>query len=178
MSRLSFTSIPCYLVFALSLSSAQPVSPAAHIGSQSGVTQDSTSQVKPANTQTQNNDKSGITMRAPEQLRRITPPSPAVPAKELEQAADSLRVQTLYADAVDYYRAALPRTSNPDSIYNKMGIAELLMLRLGDAKKSFERAIKANRSNAEAYNNLGVVHYEERNFRRAIKYYNKAIELS
>ena len=89
MSRLSFTSIPCYLVFALSLSSAQPVSPAAHIGSQSGVTQDSTSQVKPANTQIQNNDKSGITMRAPEQLRRITPPSPAVPAKELERATSS-----------------------------------------------------------------------------------------
>jgi len=177
MSRSSFALISGCLLFLLAVSSPAQPAPSPHIGSQSGTNQEKPSDVKAPIAPATHNDGGG-TMRAPEQVRRIAPPSFTTSPKELEQTADSLRVQKLYADAVDYYRAALPKAGNPDVLYNKMGIAELLMLRLGEAKKSFERAIKANRINAEAYNNLGVVHYEERNYRRAIKFYNKAIELN
>jgi predicted Zn-dependent protease len=177
MSRFSFTfALGCLILSFSFVSSAQPV-PSPHVGGQSGAAQSGVPEAKSPVPPISNNDGGG-TMRAPEQLRRISPPSPAADPKELEKIADSLRVQKLYADAVDYYRAALPKANNPDVLYNKKGIAELLMLRLGEAKKSFERAIKANRQNAEAYNNIGVVHYEERNYRRAIRFYNKAIELS
>ena len=176
MSRFSFTfALGCSILSFSFASSAQPVA-SPHVGGQSNAAPSVASEAKPA-TSLPGNDGGG-TMRAPEQLRRIAPPSPNTDPTELEKTADSLRVQKLYADAVDYYRAALPRAGNPDVLYNKKGIAELLMLRLGEAKKSFERAIKANKKNAEAYNNLGVVHYEERNYRRAIRFYNKAIELS
>jgi len=177
MSRFSFTFLAGCLIFALVVASAAQPPSSSHIGGQSGASSSGAPEAKSATTPAASNDGGG-TMRAPEQVRRIAPPSATASAKELEQTADSLRVQKLYADAVDYYRAALPKASNPDVIHNKRGIAELLMLRLGEAKKSFERAIKANRNNPEAYNNLGVVHYEERNYRRAIRFYNKAIELS
>ena len=38
-----------------------------------------------------------------------------------------------------------------------------MMQRYREAKKSFEQAIKANKQAADAYNNLGVVFYEEGN---------------
>jgi tetratricopeptide (TPR) repeat protein len=171
MSRSSFA-LTSFLLFSLAVTALAQPAPSPHIGGQSATNQDQPSDAKTPAT------PSIDIMRAPEQVRRIAPPSFSASAKELEQTADSLRVQKLYADSVDYYRAALPRASNPDVLYNKMGIAELLMLRLGEAKKSFEKAIKSNKSNPEAYNNLGVVHYEERNYRRAIKFYNKAIELN
>jgi tetratricopeptide (TPR) repeat protein len=58
-----------------------------------------------------------------------------------------------------------------------MGIVELQTFRLGDAKKDFERAIKLDKRQADALNNLGVVYYESKKFGKAIKYYNKAIEV-
>jgi tetratricopeptide (TPR) repeat protein len=146
------------LLFSFAVASLAQPTPSPHVGGQSVTNQDKASDAKTPATPATGND--GI-MRAPEQVRRIAPPSFSSSPKELEQTADSLRVQKLYADAVDYYRAALPKSSDPDAIYNKMGIAELLMLRLGEAKKSFEKAIKANKNNPEAYNNLGVVHYED-----------------
>lgn len=175
MSRSSFALIFRCLLFSFAVASLAQPTPSPHVGGQSVTNQDKASDAKTPATPATGND--GI-MRAPEQVRRIAPPSFSSSPKELEQTADSLRVQKLYADAVDYYRAALPKSSDPDAIYNKMGIAELLMLRLGEAKKSFEKAIKANKNNPEAYNNLGVVHYEERNYRRAIRFYNKAIQLN
>ena len=52
-----------------------------------------------------------------------------------------------------------------------------MMQRFKEAKKSFERAIRADRKNADAYNNLGVIYYEARNYNGAIKHYQKAISL-
>jgi len=92
MSRSSFALISGCLLFLLAVSSlAQPV-PSPHIGSQSGTNQDKPSDVKAPIAPASNNDGGG-TMRAPEQVRRIAPPSFTTSPKELEQTADSLRVQ-------------------------------------------------------------------------------------
>jgi tetratricopeptide (TPR) repeat protein len=50
-----------------------------------------------------------------------------------------------------------------------------MMQRYGQARKSFERAIRSDHKFADAYNNLGVVLYEEKKYGAAVKQYEKAI---
>ena len=113
----------------------------------------------------------------PSSVRAIEPPSPDATAEQLERRGDELRAEKDYLDSLDYYHAALSKHPNSASIYNKMGIAELLVQRYPEAKKNFERAIKADHSFADAYNNLGVIFYIGKKYGRAIDRYNKAIEL-
>jgi len=114
---------------------------------------------------------------APPLLRAIDPPKPDATVAALEAQADLLRVQKLYLDAIDYYRAALAKEPTSARLMNKIGIAELMMQRYREAKKSFEQAIKADRKFADAYNNLGVVYYEERRYGPAVKQYRRAIAI-
>ncbi len=118
------------------------------------------------------------TMTTPTQLRRIEPPSPAATAGELEQRGDILRAEKYYADAIDYYEAAIHKTSSRAQLYNKEGIAQLQMMHFNEAKHFFERAIKSNAQYPEATNNLGVVYYNMRSYGRAIKYYRRAISFN
>ena len=56
-----------------------------------------------------NINESSTVITTASQLRRIEPPSPTASVVELEQKADILRVEKYYADAVDYYDAALQK---------------------------------------------------------------------
>jgi len=107
---------------------------------------------------------------------RVEPPSPTATVAELEERGDSLRLEKAYLDSIDYYKAALAK-SRSAVLYNKLGIVELQLNRLKDARKDFGRAIKLNKEYAEAINNRGVTYYKERNYNRAIKEYKKAIAL-
>lgn len=107
----------------------------------------------------------------------VEPPPTDWTASQLEQRADSLRADKLYLDAIDYYRAALAKQPKNALLYNKIGIVELLMQRLKDAEKSFNRSIKADKKYAEAYNNLGAVFYFRKKYGKAVKFYRKAIKL-
>lgn len=106
----------------------------------------------------------------------IEPPSASATADELEKRGDELRQLKAYADAIDYYRAALKKQKSATT-YNKLGIAELQVNRLKDARKDFGRSIKADKKYAEPRNNLGVVYYKQGKYDRAISEYKKAIEL-
>ncbi|HUQ50191.1 MAG TPA: hypothetical protein VM056_05700, partial [Terriglobales bacterium] len=86
----------------------------------------------------------GDVLTTPEQLRRMAPPEETLTATELEVRADSLRSQKAYADALDYYRAAI-RKKETSSLHNKAGISQMQMLRYDDSKKSFERALKLDK---------------------------------
>jgi tetratricopeptide (TPR) repeat protein len=112
---------------------------------------------------------------APPLIRAIEPPAPDATATDLEERADQLRSSKLYLDALDYYRAALVKAPNAARVLNKIGITELMMQRYREARKSFEKSIKADRRFADAYNNLGVVFYEGKKYSAAIKQYHKAI---
>jgi tetratricopeptide (TPR) repeat protein len=114
---------------------------------------------------------------APPLIRSIEPPAPDATAKDLEERADQLRSSKLYLDALDYYRAALVKTPKAARLLNKVGIAELMMQRYREARKSFEKSIKADHHFADAYNNLGVVFYEGKKYAAAIKQYHKAIAI-
>jgi tetratricopeptide (TPR) repeat protein len=126
----------------------------------------------------------GAQMSRPEQvqvtpplMRTIDPPAPDASADNLEAQADQLRASKLYLDALDYYRAAVAKRQDTARLENKIGITELMMQRYREAKKSFERSIKADHQLADAYNNLGVVLYEEKKYSAAVKHYHQAIAI-
>src|SRR5512146_2482275 len=108
--------------------------------------------------------------------QRVEPPSPTATVQELESRGDELRRVKAYTDAIDYYRAAIAKGKSA-VLYNKLGIAELQLSLLKEAKKDFGRAIKMDKKYPDAYNNLGVIYYKEKNYGRAIKEYRKAIVL-
>jgi tetratricopeptide (TPR) repeat protein len=112
---------------------------------------------------------------APPLVRAVDPPAADATAADLERQGDQLRSQKLFLDAIDYYHAALGKSPNDARLLNKIGIMELLMQRYKEARKSFERSIKADRKYADAYNNLGVILYETRKYGAAVKEYEKAI---
>ncbi|MCU1285704.1 MAG: Tetratricopeptide repeat protein [Acidobacteriales bacterium] len=115
-------------------------------------------------------------IQAPEQLRRVPPPASDLNPAELESKGDLFRAEKNYADALDYYRAAIAKHETA-ALQNKTGITQLQMLRYDDAKKSFERSIKLDGKYADALNNLGVIYYVKKDYRRAVKNYNKAIKV-
>lgn len=110
-------------------------------------------------------------------MRQVPAPSPNATAKDLERQADQLRSQKAYLDAIDYFEAAIQKDPNNATLYNKLGISELMLQRFREAGKHFETALKKDRRLAEAYNNLGVVNYERKKYRGAIKQYKKALEV-
>lgn len=115
----------------------------------------------------------------PPPLHRAEPPTPGASAEELDRRGDELRVEKNYLDAIDYYTAAVKKTPGSNSsLLNKMGISQLMLQRYKEAKKSFDRALKADSRHADAYNNLGVVYYQEHNYGKAIKLYQKAISIN
>ncbi|MGZ4819935.1 MAG: tetratricopeptide repeat protein [Terriglobales bacterium] len=127
---------------------------------------------------------------------RVGPPPATATAEELEKQADQLRAEKSYADALDYYRAAIKK-ANSAPLWNKVGITELQTGHLKDAAKSFERCIRLDSKFPEAYNNRGAVYYiagaqqqalaEQKhrsvphgavsNYRKSVNYYLKALAL-
>src|SRR5258708_10837022 len=108
-------------------------------------------------------------------MAQVQSPSENASAEELEKQGDELRGKKQYLDAIDYYLAAQKKAAASAPVFNKIGIAELMLQRYKQAGKSFEHAIKKDRKFVEAYNNLGVIHYERRKYGAAVKQYKKAL---
>ena len=102
--------------------------------------------------------------------RADTAPNPSALAPEMR--GDIFMARKMYREAVDMYRTA-PQDSAV--ILNKLGIAHHQMADLDQARRYYERAIKANSKYAEAINNLGTVHYARKSYRRAISCYRRAL---
>jgi tetratricopeptide (TPR) repeat protein len=117
------------------------------------------------------------TVLVPQQIHKVEPPSPTATAQELEDTGDDLRVEKAFADALDYYHAAMAKADSA-VLHNKVGITYLQMLRKNEAKHEFERSIKMNKQYAEPYNNIGALeYYFNHNYGKAIKEYQQAIKL-
>ena len=117
---------------------------------------------------------------APAPPAGFEPPSPSASLEELEARADDFRRQKSFADAIEYYRAALTHAQHKTAraaLHNKIGISELQLQRFHEAEKSFQRALKLQREFVEARNNLGVSFYLEKKYPRAIKEYQEAVRL-
>ncbi len=97
--------------------------------------------------------------------------------KELEDRADAFRSQRDTATALDLYNRAIARNPKNAVLYNKAGMAQLMLRDYKGARRSFERATKLDKQYAEALNNLGVVYYQRHNYQRASTLYKKAIKI-
>ncbi len=116
----------------------------------------------------------------PPPTRKIERPPADANAADLEERGDQLRSEKAYLDALDYYQAALkqlPKGHSACMVLNKVGITQFQMQRYEESKKTYEKAIKNDKTYANAYNNLGVIYYRDKRYGRAIKFYRKAIEL-
>ncbi|MFB3917289.1 MAG: tetratricopeptide repeat protein [Terriglobales bacterium] len=114
--------------------------------------------------------------------RRVQLPSrfQTATTQELEKQGDELRLQKVYAEAIEHYRAALTKPNTKPGaavLHNKIGIALLQLGAYKDADKSFKRAVKLDHVYAEAYNNLGAAYYLQRKYGKAIKEYVRALRL-
>jgi tetratricopeptide (TPR) repeat protein len=96
---------------------------------------------------------------------------------ELEKAGDEARTQKDYAQAIEYFQAAVGKDRKNATLYNKLGLAELRKDDLRSARTHFEKAAKLNSKYAEAVNNIGAVDYLRRNYKSAAKYFKKAAAL-
>ncbi|HWR34618.1 MAG TPA: tetratricopeptide repeat protein [Clostridia bacterium] len=118
------------------------------------------------------------------QIQEVQPAPPRPPVslttatpQELEARGDELRDVKDYLQAIDYYNAAIRR--QPTAVLqNKIGMAYISMQRYDKAQDALKRAIKMNKTYAEAYNNLGVVYHLKKKYGPAVKNYRKALELN
>jgi tetratricopeptide (TPR) repeat protein len=104
-----------------------------------------------------------------------TPQTKVIP---LEQRADIFMARKNYADAADYYLRALKQSSFKNAVvWNKLGIAYQQLSRFHGARQAYTRAIRADKTFAEAWNNIGTTYFMEDKVGKSVKYYQKAAEL-
>ena len=111
------------------------------------------------------------------EIERHLPNPVTATAQTLEQQGDILRARRFPEDAMDYYRYALARGGNVPSIMNKLGLTELEMRNIELARSYFQRVVKLDRKDAEAWNNLGAVEFVDGQPVVAISHYKRAIKL-
>ena len=111
------------------------------------------------------------------EIQKHLPDPKTATAQALEQQADILRARRFPQDAMDYYKYALARGGDAPTIANKLGLAELEMKNIQLARSYFQHAVKLNRKDGEAWNNLGAVEFLNGETASAVSDYKKAIKL-
>ncbi len=108
-------------------------------------------------------------------------------AQEFESRGDALRSQKDYAAAAEAYSDALRAAPKNPLLWNKLGMTELQIgagaqgneriQHFNQARTDFERAVKLKSDYAEAVNNIGVVYYQQGDYRKAIARYKRALAI-
>jgi tetratricopeptide (TPR) repeat protein len=98
-------------------------------------------------------------------------------AQELETQADILRARRFPEDAMDYYRYAIARGGDEANLVNKLGLSELEMGNSQLARVYFQKAVKLDRKNPDAWNNLGASEFIDGKQVSALQDYKKAVKL-
>jgi tetratricopeptide (TPR) repeat protein len=103
-------------------------------------------------------------------------PTAATP-KQLENQGDLLRVRRFPEDAMDYYNFAIQRGGTTAGLLIKLGLTELELHNVAFAESYFRRAVKLDKKNAEAWNNLAAAEHLQRQYGAAVGYYKRAVKL-
>lgn len=105
-----------------------------------------------------------------------TPPAGDHPALNLslEERADLYMARKMFREAIETYGRIEPITA---ATLNKIAVAYQQQYDPAEARKYYERAIKAKPNFAEAINNLGTVYYSQKSYRRATALYQRALAL-
>jgi len=96
---------------------------------------------------------------------------------QLEAAGDVARTNKDYAQAIQYFEAAIRKDSKNAKLYNKLGLAQLKAGNLVEARTSFQKATKSDPKFADPVNNLGALEYMQKRFGSAAKLFKKAVAL-
>jgi tetratricopeptide (TPR) repeat protein len=112
-----------------------------------------------------------------ESVRTHLPDPGVASAAQLEAAADVLRARRFLEDAIDYYGFAMQRGGEPIHLLNKMGVTQLELRNVAQARVYFQRVVKGQKKNPEGWNNLGAIEYLTGRYGSAISNYKRAIKL-
>ena len=82
----------------------------------------------------------------------------------------------LHAEAAAHYEAAV-RIRDNSTLHSNRAMCLMRSGRPEEAEAALELAIRSDPKNASAWNNLGVLHFRQGNYRRALEYYEKTIEI-
>lgn len=90
-----------------------------------------------------------------------------------EELGDSLMARKRYQAAIRAYDQASPKSA---TVWNKMGIANQMMLNREEAIHCYRTALKLEPHNAKVMNNLGTIYDSEKQYGDARKMYHKALK--
>jgi len=91
-----------------------------------------------------------------------------------EQTGDLYMARKMYREAIDAYRGG---SQTAPVTWNKIGIAYHQLGDLAAARRNYEKAMKLDKTYADAVNNDGTVFYAQKKYGPAISRYRKAIQL-
>jgi tetratricopeptide (TPR) repeat protein len=91
-----------------------------------------------------------------------------------EEVGDALMIHQRYEAAISAYQRADPISAD---VWNKMGIANQLMLNQQEASRCYLESLKLNPKNPNALNNLATLYDSMKRFGDAAKMFRKAIEI-
>ncbi|HLI77899.1 MAG TPA: hypothetical protein VKV02_13215, partial [Acidobacteriaceae bacterium] len=96
---------------------------------------------------------------------------------KLETAADVLRARRFPQDALTFYKAAMINGGDRSRLLKKQGVVHLEMQHGLLARLYFQQALKVNKRDAEAWNNLGAADFMLGNSHSAVGEYKHAVKL-
>ncbi len=99
------------------------------------------------------------------------------PSAKLEMAGDVLRARRFPEDAITFYKAAVINGGDRSRLLKKEGVVHLEMQNGLISRLCFQQAVKINKKDAEAWNNLGASDFMLGNTRDAIGEYKRAVKL-
>ncbi|MGC2422575.1 MAG: tetratricopeptide repeat protein [Candidatus Acidiferrales bacterium] len=105
----------------------------------------------------------------------VTTPPVRTPLQIAETRAQILMARKDYAAALDAYQQILLQDPRNAEALNQSGIAYQELGGLDRAKHFYKMAARADKTFSSPVSNLGTVEFEQRNYGKAISYYNKAI---
>ena len=97
-----------------------------------------------------------------------------------ETRANILMARKQYSEAIPIYSRLVQQEKDlrrKAVLYNRIGIAYQQQGLFDPARRNYERAVKADLTNASAVNNLGTVHYQNKRYKKAIQFYKKALAI-
>jgi len=81
----------------------------------------------------------------------------------------------MYREAIEAFRQG---SLKDPVLRNKTGIAFHQLLQLDQARKEYEQAVKLKPDYVEAINNVGTIYYAKKSYRRAQRYFERALKIA
>lgn len=115
-------------------------------------------------------------------MRQISATQPAdqtqlTPLQLAELRGDIFMARKLYPQAIKTYKRLVRQEPKDAALLNKLGVAYDVWGNNGLAERYFKKAAKADKTYADAFNNVGTVEYAKHHYKGAIHWYEKSLKL-